>query len=51
MNANVEKSHTTSYHLKRNGQVERFNQSLLQMLGTMEASKKSDWKAHLFHPL
>ena len=45
--ANVEKSHTTPYYPMGNGQVERFNQTLLQMLGTMEESKKSDWKAHV----
>ena len=30
-----------------NGQVERFNQTLLQMLGTLEENQKSDWKAHV----
>ena len=30
-----------------NGQVERFNQTLLQMLGTLEKYQKSDWKAHV----
>ena len=30
-----------------NGQVERFNQTLLQMLGTLENSKKSDWKSYV----
>ena len=45
--ADVEKSGTTPYHPMGNGQVERFNQTLLQMLGTLEESKKSDWKAHV----
>ena len=45
--ANVEKTRTTPYHHMGNEQVERFNQALLQMLGTMEESKKSDWKAHV----
>ena len=45
--ADVEKSRKTPYHPMGNGQVERFNQTLLQMLGTLEESKKSDWKAHV----
>ena len=45
--ADVEKSRTTPYHPMGNGQFERFNQTLLQMLGTLEESKKSDWKAHV----
>ena len=40
-------SHTTLYHAMGNGQVERFNQTLLQMLGTLEEYQKSDWKAHV----
>ncbi|MCG8076953.1 MAG: DDE-type integrase/transposase/recombinase, partial [Candidatus Thiodiazotropha taylori] len=45
--ARVEKSRTTPYHPMGNGQVERFNQTLLQMLGTLEVYEKSDWKAHV----
>ena len=45
--ADVEKSRTTPYHPMGNGQVERFNQTLPKMLGTLEESKKSDWKAHV----
>ena len=45
--ANVEKSRTTPYHPMGNGQVERYNQTLLQRLGTMMESKKSDWKVHV----
>lgn len=45
--AKVEKSRTTPYHPMGNGQVERFNQILLQMLGTLDKYQKSDWKAHV----
>ena len=45
--AMVEKSRTTPYHPMGNGQVERFNQTLLKMLGTLEDHQKSDWKAHV----
>ena len=45
--AGVEKSRTTPYHAIGNGQVERFNQTLQQMLGTLEEYQKSDWKAHV----
>ena len=45
--ARVEKSRTTLYHPMGNGQVERFNQTLLQMLGTIEEYQKSDWKTHV----
>ena len=40
--AGVEKSRTTPYHPMGNGQCERFNQTLLKMLGTMEEYQKSD---------
>ncbi|MCG8034498.1 MAG: DDE-type integrase/transposase/recombinase, partial [Candidatus Thiodiazotropha taylori] len=43
----VKKTRTTPYHPMGNGQVERFNQTLLQMLGTLENSKKSDWKSYV----
>ena len=47
--ANVEKSRTTRYHPMGNGQVERFSQTLLQMLRTKEESKKIG--KHTFHLL
>ena len=45
--AGVEKSRTTPYHPMGNGMVERFNQTLLKMLGTLEEKQKADWKAHV----
>ena len=45
--AGVAKSRTTQYHAMGNGQIERFNQTLLQMIGTLEEYQKSDKKAHV----
>ena len=45
--AGTEKSRTTHYQAKGNGQCDRFNQTLLKMLGTLEEYQKSDWKAHV----
>lgn len=45
--ANIEKSRTTPYHPQGNGMPERFNQTLLNMLGTLEDFQKSNWKAHV----
>ena len=43
--AGVDKSRTTPYHPMGNGMVERFNQTLLKMLGTLEVHQKRDWKS------
>ena len=45
--AGVAKSHTTPYHAMGNGMVERFNQTLLRMLSTLNDDQKSDWKSHV----
>lgn len=45
--AKIKKTRTTPYHPMGNGQVERFNQTLIRMLGTLDQDKKVDWKAHI----
>ena len=43
----IKKTKTTPYHPMGNGMVERFNKTLLNMLGTLEEGQKADWKAHV----
>lgn len=43
----IKKTRTTPYQPMGNGSVERFNQTLLKMLGTLEHDQKADWKSHV----
>ena len=41
------KVQTSLYHPKTNGQCERFNSTLINMLGTLPKEKKSGWKNYI----
>ena len=43
----VRKIWTSLYHQQTNGQCERFNSTLINMLGTLPKEKKSEWKDHI----
>lgn len=45
----VEKSRTTPYHPQGDPQPERFNRTLLDMLGTLEPNRKKKWSQHIVH--
>ena len=43
----IKKCRTTAYHTQCNGQVERFHQTLFQMIGKLAIDKKVQWEQHL----
>ena len=43
----MQKIQTSLYHPQANGQCERLNISLINMLGMLPPEKKSDWKNHI----
>ena len=43
----IQKVQTSPYHLQTNGQCERFNSTLINMLGTLPKEKKSEWRNHI----
>ena len=42
--AQVKKLHTSPYHAETNGQCERFNATLISMLGTLPTHAKKNWQ-------
>ena len=47
--AGIVKSRTTPYNPASNGITERFNRTLLSMLGTLDPEHKQDWKSQVSH--
>ena len=45
--AGITKTRTTPYHPMGNGMVERFNKTLLNMMGTLTEDKKGNWAAYV----
>ena len=43
----INKSRTTPYHASGNGMTERFNRTLISMLGTLDIEKKKNWKQYI----
>ena len=43
----IKKNRTTIYHPAGNGMPERFNRTLISMLGTLEVDKKKNWKQYI----
>ena len=42
--AQVKKLHTSPYHPETNGQCEHFNDTLINMLGTLPTHAKKNWQ-------
>ena len=45
--AGIKQSRTTPYHPEGNGQTERMNKTIINMLKTLEEEEKKDWARHL----